>query len=381
MLNILNVDTNAPKHEAWAAPQLTVVAPSYNEHKNLELLYHKVSLALEGTRFEFVVVDDNSPDGSAEVVKNLAQRFPNVRCLHRVGRRGLTSAVIEGICSSAAPYVAVIDADLQHDETILPLMLKQAMEGNDIVVGTRYTGGKIGGFSEAREKGSRVATRLSALVAGDQISDPMSGFFLMRRDLFDEVVPTLGNDGFKILLDIVVSASRLRKQTGRTLKIAEVPYTFRSRHAGESKMSSLVVVQFLGLVLSKLTGGILPPKFLLFSLVGGSGVIVHLAVLWLCHQVLDLNFVASQTIATLTAMTSNFVLNNELTYAGKTLRGTRFWTGLLTFYAVCSIGALANVSVASWLYQASPHLFVAGMAGAMMSVVFNYSVTQVFTWR
>ena len=386
MLAQPNVAFDATKaQQAWSPPMLSVIVPSYNERDNLELLYSKVDAALAGTPFEFVVVDDNSPDGSSDVVKGMAQRFDNVRCLRRVGRRGLTSAVIEGICSSSAPFVAVIDADLQHDETILPIMLKHATEGAEIVVGTRYTAdtaaGKIGGFSEAREKGSRVATRLSSMVAGEQVSDPMSGFFLMRRALFDQIVPTLGSEGFKILLDIVVSASRLKKSTGETLRIAEVPYVFRSRHAGESKMSPLVVVQFLGLVLSQLTRGVLPPKFLLFSLVGGVGLVVHLFVLGLCNEGFGLSFVASQTIATLTAMTFNFVLNNEFTYADKALRGSRFWTGLMTFYVVCSIGALANVSVASWLYQASPHLFIAGIAGALMSVVFNYSVTQVFTWR
>ena len=275
-----------------------------------------------------------------------------------------------------------MDADLQHDETILPAMLRLAKEGSDIVVGARYrSGGEIGGFSKTRERGSWLATRLSALVAPDGLSDPMSGFFLMPRELFDRLVPALSSEGFKVLLDIVLSASRLKAQAGQTLRIAEVPYTFRSRHSGDSKMSLLVVVQFLGLILSKLTGGMLPPKFLLFALVGGSGVAVHLAVLWLGNEALGLSFVASQALATLTAMTSNFVLNNEFTYADKKLRGGRFCFGLLSFYAVCSIGALANVSVANWLYQASPHLFVAGMAGALMSVVFNYSVTQVFTWR
>ena len=367
----------------WQAPVLAVIVPSYNERENVPLLYEKVSAALRGIPFEFIVVDDNSPDGTASVVKDMARRFPNVRCIHRIGRRGLSSACTEGISASAAPFFAVIDADLQHDETVLPQMYERALHGDDIVVGTRYAGaGSAGeGLSSTREAGSRLATRLSSLLTGITLSDPMSGFFLMRREVFDEVAPTLSKDGFKILLDIIVSATRFRSRADRSLSIAEVPYRFRARHAGESKMSPLIVTQFLGLLLSKLSRGLLPTSFLLFGMVGGSGVFVHLATLWLTHEFMGFNFTNAQLTATIVAMTTNFVLNNELTYADKKLRGGRFWVGLLTFYVVCSIGALANVSVATWIYQSNPDLFLAGIAGAVMSVVFNYSVTRVFTWR
>ena len=209
----------------------------------------------------------------------------------------------------------------------------------------------------------------------------MSGFFVMRRSVFDEVAPALSDDGFKILLDIIVSAGRSRSRLGKELSISEVPYTFRPRHAGESKMSSLVVVQFLGLIVSKLSGGLLPTSFLLFGLVGGFGVIVHMATLWFSHEVLGQSFVWAQVVATVIAMTFNYVANNELTYANKKLKGWRYLTGLLSFYAVCSIGALANVSVASWIYAFDGQFYVAGLLGVLMSVVFNYSVTRVFTWR
>ena len=372
----------AGRQASWQPPELAVIVPSFNERENVPLLYEKVSAALAGTPFEFIVVDDNSPDGTAAVVRQMALTHPNVRCIHRIGRRGLSSAVIEGIAASASPYFAVIDADLQHDETVLPSMLGKAVAGADVVVGTRYGGdGAVGeGLSAAREAGSRLATRLAGLVTGTRLSDPMSGYFLMRREVFDEVAPTLSREGFKILLDIIVSATRFRARRDRPLAIAEVPYRFRPRHAGDSKMSPLVVVQFLGLLLSKLSGGLLPTSFLLFAMVGGTGVFVHLAVLWFTSQV-GFNFTNAQLTATLVAMTSNFVLNNELTYADKKLRGPRFWLGLFSFYAICSIGALANISVAVWIWSWSPDVLLAGMTGALMSVVFNYSVTRVFTWR
>ncbi len=375
--------TAQPAQQIWNSPLLAVIVPTFNERDNVVSLYELVTAALGGIPFEFIVVDDNSPDGTAAVVKELAQRRHNVLCIHRIGRRGLSSAVIEGISASAAPYFAVIDADHQHDERILPQMLDKALAGDHVVVGTRYAGdGAVGeGLSKAREAGSRLATKLSGLLTGKALSDPMSGFFLMRRDVFDEIAPALSSEGFKILLDIIVSADRARARRGKTLRIGEVPYTFRPRHAGESKMSSLVVVQFLGLVLSKLTGGVLPTSFLLFGLVGGLGVFVHMGTLWLTAAGFGFNFFWAQSTATIVAMTFNFVLNNELTYANKKLRGWRYVTGLLTFYAVCSIGAVANVSVANWIYVLDRSFWIAGLAGVLMSVVFNYSVTKVFTWR
>lgn len=380
---IQDTQTTPASQTAWTPPQLSVIVPSYNERDNVALLYEKVGAALAGVPFEFIVVDDNSPDGTSEVVRDMAQRFPNVRGIHRIGRRGLSSAVIEGILASAAPYFAVIDADLQHDERILPQMLQKAIAGDHIVVGTRYSGdGSAGeGLSKTREAGSRFATRISGILTGEALSDPMSGFFLMRRATFDEVAPSLSDDGFKILLDIIVTANRFRARQGKQLRIGEVPYTFRPRHAGESKMSPIIVVQFLGLIVSKLSRGLLPTSFLLFGLVGGFGVIVHMGTLFIAHEQLQFNFIWAQTLATVVAMTFNFVLNNELTYANKRLRGWRYLTGLLSFYIVCSIGALANVSVASWIYAFDGQFYVAGLLGVLMSVVFNYSVTRVFTWR
>jgi dolichol-phosphate mannosyltransferase len=373
--------------QIWTSPQLAVIVPTFNERDNVVSLYEKVTKALGEIPFEFIVVDDNSPDGTAQIVKELARRHSNVRCIHRIGRRGLSSAVIEGISASAAPYFAVIDADHQHDEAILPEMLDKALSGDHVVVGTRYSpGGALGeGLSKTREAGSRLATQLSRLVTGENLSDPMSGFFLMRRDVFDEIAPSLSNEGFKILLDIVVSAGRARARRGKQLRIGEVPYTFRPRNAGESKMSSIVVVQFLGLVLSKLTGGLLPPTFLLFAFVGGLGVLVNMAALGVAGRVLNVSdpgdFAKAQTIAVFVAMTFNFVLNNELTYANRKLRGWRYLGGLLTFYIVCSIGAIASVSVGTWIYTIDRSFWLAGIAGVLMSVVFNYSVTRVFTWR
>ncbi len=361
-----------------AAPELAVVVPTFNERANIEKLYEKLSITLRSIAWEMIVVDDNSPDKTADVAWSLGRRHPNIRCIKRVGRRGLSSACTEGILSTSAPYVAVIDGDLQHDERILPTMLQKARSGADIVVGTRYSERATSeGFSAARQLGSTLATRMSALLTGRFLSDPMSGFFLVRRDLFVGLAPSLSSEGFKILLDLVVTATR----QGSKPEIAEIPYEFRERNAGDSKMSPLVVSQFLGLWFSKLTGDIVPPSFLLFSLVGLSGVAVHLAVLWALTSIGTTTFIVAQVTATMAAMTWNFAVNNVLTYADRKLKGIRFWTGLLSFYAVCSLGAIANISVASLIYEMRSGPILAGLAGALMSSVFNYSVTRVITWR
>jgi len=359
-------------------PQLAVIVPSYNERDNIELLYEKVAIALGDTPWEMIVVDDDSPDGTADVVNELSRVYANVRCLRRFGRRGLASACVEGMAVTSAPYVAVIDADLQHDEAILPEMLRKALDGADLVVGSRFIGdGSAGeGLSDVRLSGSQFATKLAGMIAGQAVSDPMSGFFLVRREAALKAAPRLASDGFKILIDLIVTSARM----GAPLKTAEVPYTFRPRHAGESKMNPLIVIQYLGLWFSKLTNGTLPPSFLLFGLVGGTGVVVHLLTLG-AFTSLGQGFVQSQIAATLIAMTWNFFLNNNLTYADRKLRGPKLIAGLLSFFAICALGGIANISVANAIYSWDHQTFIAGLSGAVMSSVFNYAVTRAFTWK
>lgn len=366
------------QHSNYRPPQLAVIVPSYNERDNIELLYEKVALALGSTPWEMIVVDDDSPDGTADLVNELSRVYANIRCLRRFGRRGLASACVEGMAVTSAPYVAVIDGDLQHDEAILPTMLEKALAGADLVVGSRFTdGGSAGeGLSQTRLSGSNFANKLAGMIAGQAVSDPMSGFFLIRREAALKAAPKLASDGFKILIDLIVTSARM----GEPLKVAEVGYTFRPRHAGESKMSPLVVIQYLGLWFSKLTNGALPPSFLLFGLVGGTGVVVHLAALAALTAV-GQGFLVSQIAATLLAMGWNFVLNNNLTYADRKLRGRRLVTGFISFCAICALGGIANISVANAIYQWDHQTFVAGLSGAIMSSVFNYAVTRAFTWK
>ena len=356
------------------AVELTVVVPSFNEVDNVEPLIRRLEAALDGVEWEVIYVDDDSPDGTAAKVRELGQSNPRVRCVQRIGRRGLSTAVIEGILASSAPYLAVIDADLQHDERLLPRMLATLKsDGLDIVVGSRYvSGGAVREWDKGRAAMSGIATRLARLVVSVQIADPMSGFFMLHRPAFERAVRHLSGQGFKILLDLFAS-------TPTPYRFKELPYVFGERIHGESKLDSLVVWEYLMLLLNKLIGRWVPVRFVLFAVVGGSGVIVHLAVLRLA--LVSLTFPFAQALATVCAMTSNFLLNNILTYRDQRLRGLKLAAGLLSFYAICSIGAVANVGIGSIVFEQHYSWWVAGLAGSAVGVVWNYAVSSVFTWR
>ncbi|MFN5015229.1 GtrA family protein, partial [Bradyrhizobium sp.] len=271
---------------------------------------------------------------------------------------------------------AVIDADLQHDETQLPKMLALLQSGAaELVVGSRYIeGGSAASFDSKRAGASAFATEIARRALKVEVNDPMSGFFMIRRDRFEEIAPKLSTQGFKILLDIIASAEG-------GLRTVEVPYTFGSRLHGESKLDSMVALDFLGLVLAKMTNDVVSLRFLLFAMVGGTGLVVHLATLFLGLNLFDLPFAEAQALGAFVAMTSNFILNNFLTYRDQRLKGLAILRGLLMFYLVCSVGLLANVGVAFSVYDQEPIWWLAGAAGALMGVVWNYAISGLFVWR
>jgi dolichol-phosphate mannosyltransferase len=356
--------------------ELSVVAPTYKERGNVAELVRRLDAALTGIAWEVIFVDDNSPDGTSQAVKDIAAKDRRVRCLRRVGRRGLAGACIEGMLSSASPFVAVIDADLQHDEKVLPQMLAKLKDGSaDLVAGTRYVeGGSADSFSGSRSTISRLATKLTHRLVGTNLSDPMSGFFMMRRDRLEELAPRLSPVGFKILLDIAATG-------GERLKIAEQPYVFGTRFDGESKFNAQIGVEFLGLLLAKMTGDLVDPRFLFFAIVGTLGLVVHLIALRLSLAFMPDAFRGAQIIATLVAMTSNFLLNNELTYRDRRLKGVAMLRGFVLFCLIGSVGALTNVDLASWLYTERQVWWVAGAAGAIMGALWNYAMSTLFVWR
>jgi dolichol-phosphate mannosyltransferase len=360
--------------KALSPIELAVVIPTLNERDNVALVVERLNHALAGLAWEAIFVDDDSPDGTADAVRAIAEKQGNIRCLQRLGRRGLSSACIEGILASAAPYVAVMDGDLQHDAALLPLMLdKLKTERLDIVIASRHVAeGSLGEWERSRVAISDFATRLSRLVVKAELSDPMSGFFMIERSAFTGAMRRLSGQGFKILLDLFAS-------TPRPFAFAEVPLVFRERLHGESKLDTLVAWEYLMLLLQKMIGPMVPVRFLLFSLIGGLGVGVHLAVLWLMLHAAEAPFTVAQGIATLVAMTGNFLLNNLFTYRDRRLTGWRLLSGLGSFYAVCGAGAAANVGIAASISGAHSW-WLAGLAGAAVSAVWNYAMSSIFTW-
>ena len=356
-------------------PELSIIVPTFNERENIAELIGRLVVCLGDRSWEVVFVDDDSPDGTADAVREHAAADSRVRCLQRIGRRGLSSACIEGMLSTTAPYLAVIDADLQHDERLLPQMLDVLKESDtEIVVGSRYApGGDISDWDARRARMSRVAVRLSRVLVPADLTDPMSGFFMMRRSVLNGAVYRLSAIGFKILTDVFASFPR-------PLRFRELGYRFRVRRAGESKLDSVMAWDYVMLLLDKLVGRWVPVRFLAFSIVGAMGIAVHFAVLTLVFQGLHRGFVVGQGCATLAAMSFNYAVNNVLTYRDMRLRGMRWLRGWASFVLACSIGGFANLGVASVAYRLGHGWFPAAIAGIAVGAVWNYAVTMMLTW-
>jgi dolichol-phosphate mannosyltransferase len=366
----------AVSSDAISALELAIVIPTFKERQNVVPLLRKLSAHLRDFEYEVIFVDDDSPDGTADLIREIAISNPRVHVLQRFRRRGLASACVEGMMASAAPFIAVMDADLQHDETILATMLELLRSGRfDLALGTRNAdGGSMGDFSKKRVRISNLGRFLSNLVSETEVSDPMSGFFMVTRGFLSEVAPFVSGIGFKILLDILASANR-------PVAVAEVPYRFGERVHGESKLDIVVALEYLQLLLDKSVGRFLPVRFLIFGMVGALGAAVHLIVLYLGLTFARLSFPQSQAVATAIVMTLNFFLNNAITYRDRRLRGAALIGGLLTFYAACAVGAFVNIRVASFAVDAGARWYIAGLFGIVLSSVWNYAVTAVFTWR
>lgn len=371
------MDQKIPTASTGPAPELTIILPTFNERDNLPVMVERVGCALAGVDWEILVVDDNSPDGTSAVARMLGEHDRRIRCIRRIGRRGLAGACIEGMLGTPARYVAVMDADLQHDETLLMTMLKKLREGaTDLVVASRYVGDGAaqGGFSTGRARASRWSVALSRRLLKVELTDPMSGFFMIRRDLVDAMAPSLSTQGFKILLDIAA--------TGRgQLRTAELPYTFGARMHGESKLDARVALDFGQLLLAKFSNDMISFRFVLFCLVGLSGVAVHMAALGAQHFLALNNFSTQQAIATAIAIAWNYVFNNAFTYSDQRLTGWPFVKGLIEFELICAVGAISNVGIANLLYSQESIWWIAGLGGAVMGAVWNYSVSAAFVWR
>ncbi|MBC7636438.1 MAG: glycosyltransferase family 2 protein [Acetobacteraceae bacterium] len=358
-------------------PELCLVIPVLNERANIAPLVGLIDGVLGGIAWEVIFVDDDSRDGTRTAIADIAAKHPNVRLLHRIGRRGLASAFVEGAQASLAPLIGAMDGDLQHDERLLPQMVKALRSGDyDIAMGSRHVaGGGLGDWDKTRAGMSDIATRLSRAVLKTPVSDPMSGFFMLPRPVFEQAVRGLSAIGFKILLDIIASLPTAPR-------IKELPYVFRTRVAGESKLDAGVLRDFALLLLDKMIGHIVPVTFVMFAFVGALGIAAHLLVLRIALTLGHMPFSDAQLVATGVAILGNFALNNIFTFGDRRLRGWGLLRGFLTFAAICAVGAIGNLGVAGFLFgPAGSSWWVAGVVGAGMSLVWNYAVSSEFTWR
>jgi dolichol-phosphate mannosyltransferase len=381
------VHPTEPPREAFAAErsgtvewpfvpvELSVIVPTFNERGNLDELVRRVGAALPGVRWEMIIVDDDSPDRTADYARALHARDGRIRVIRRIGRRGLASACVEGMLASSAPYLAVIDADLQHDPALLADMLETLRGGaTDLIAASRYIpGASIGDWDASRAATSRVATWLARTVTAIDLSDPMSGFFALRREVIDRWAPDLSAIGFKVLLDIVLTA-------GPGLRVREVPLRFALRHQGESKLSPRVAWDYAMMLADKLFGRVIPVRLFAFACVGTIGVVVHLAALAILLGAFQLAFAPAQAISAGVAMTANYAINNLLTYADRCRRGWAWFSGLASFVAICSIGAAANVFIAAAAYNWGLSWLGSALVGIAVAMLWNYGASARHTW-
>ncbi|WP_132895812.1 MULTISPECIES: glycosyltransferase family 2 protein [Sphingomonas] len=357
--------------------ELAIVIPTFNEKANVPTLIAKLDQALAGRNWEAIFVDDDSPDGTADAAREIARLDKRVRVIQRIGRRGLSSACIEGMCATAAPIVAVIDGDLQHDETLLPKMLDLLKDGEtDVAIGSRFvSGGCTGEWDSDRVAKSALATKLSRRVLKCDLNDPMSGFFMIRTDIVRRLAPSLSAIGFKILLDLLTASPT-------PLRFVEVPYTFRCRTEGESKLDHVVAMEYLIAIYDRMFGRVVPVRFAMFSAIGVLGVGIHMAVLTALFVGFGTHFLVGEIVATLAALTFNFFLNNALTYRDRRLKGWRqLVDGWVSFAVICSVGAVANVGIAAFLYEMRDGAWAASaLIGVLVGAVWNYALSSKFTW-
>jgi len=358
-------------------PSYAVIIPTLNEARNVTTLVGRLEEVLAPLDWEAVFVDDGSTDGTVEELRALALCNPRVRFLRRIGRRGLASACIDGLNSTAAEYLAVMDADLQHDEKLLPDMFGALASGKaNLVVASRYIeGGGTGSWDKNRVGLSKLATWCANQSMKVHCADPMSGFFALHREVIDEVAEKVQSRGFKILFDILT-------QPGLQLRIQEFPYVFRERTQGSTKLSYAVVFDFAWLLLTRTLSRFAYAQFAMFCIVGFIGVGVHLSFMFLLHRKLGLSFGAGQSLATWLAMTSNYFLNNWVTFGRQRLRGGKaLLAGYGKFVAACAVGFFANIASASFLQTHGVSWWLASCVGIVMGAFVNYFFSRFFIWK
>lgn len=354
---------------------ISVIVPTYNERDNLPLLVRGISTALSNENYEILFVDDNSQDGTAELASSLANEYP-VRVLVRRNERGLASAVVYGFRYASGSVLAVLDADLQHPPEVLGDMLQAMQAGADLVIASRYVSdGSCEGWGLSRRVISKGAILLAHLLLPQtrQISDPISGFFLLKKSAISNA--DLRPTGYKILLEVLLM--------GKFQNVVEVPYCFRVREKGESKLGARQQIDYLKHLLSLMrrTGEL--ARFLKYCLVGASGVLVNEGLLWVLKELAKLPLALSSGISIEASIISNFILNDSFTFADR--RATEagsFLRRFGQFNAVCIVGLGINLGLTlSLTYLFNLHYLISNLIGIAVATLWNYRVNRGWTWK
>ncbi len=346
---------------------LSIIVPTYNERDNVEELIRRISKSLRGLDYEVVVVDDNSPDGTAELAEKLSGEFP-VKVIRRPGKLGLATAVLEGVRKSVGEYVVVMDADLQHPPEIIPKMYEYALNGYDLVIASRYvSGGSVSGWSFVRKSISRSATLIAKLLIPKvrSVKDPLSGFFMFRKEVLKDV--NLNPRGFKILIELLVR--------GNYVGVYEVPYKFNVRSKGKSKLSIKELVNY---VLHLIT---LSPYTTLikFLSVGASGTVVNLGVLYLLRYVLDLKHVVASAIAIEASVINNYLLHEQWTFRER--RGGNWLYRLIKFHMTTSLAITMQYMTSQILYYwLGFESLISQLTGILLGFIINYLLSSRYVW-
>jgi dolichol-phosphate mannosyltransferase len=361
------------------SPKLSIVLPTYNERDNVEPIAEQLLGLDDLYNLEIIFVDDDSRDGTADVVRSLAHVHHEVRLIRRVGRAGLSSAIKEGILDATGDLVVVMDCDGQHEPATVLAALRQLQETHvDLIIGSRFhPQANIRGLSPKRERNSTWANAVArfSLPRYRQLTDYMSGFFVCRLQAVLPYVRRIDVNGFKFLYELLaISGGRLR--------VGEVPLQFQPRISGESKLN-VAVVWDLGIsILHTLLLRSVPRRAISFALVGATGIATHLVIYFLSRHFLGATFELAQTFAVIVAASTNFLINNVLTFRTQQLKGLKLLLGLMRFLLVTSMGMVANVGVSSALYhQTSDQPLLAMFAGIAVDFVWKYAASSKFVWN
>lgn len=352
---------------------LTVVVPTYNERDNARTVVTALRDTLASIDFEVLFVDDSRDVESVAILNELASEHSNVRVHHRDDEKGLGTAVVRGFELAKGDVVAVMDADMQHPPAQLVSMLEEIDRGHDIVIPSRFVpGGDDGGLSPFRKFVSWTARMMGqfALKRVRRVTDPTSGFFMMKRSVIDGI--SLRPVGWKILIEVLVR--------GRYDSIVEIPYSFQPRAAGTSNMSVREQLNYLHHLLRLVKSSPEDQRLYWFAMVGLSGVVINtLVYIGLVH--LHIGLVTSSIGAGFVALLSNFILNDRLTWRDSRSSGTlatRF--GKYTMASLAGIGINAGI-LAVLAYGLHWHYLVANMLGILVAMVWNFVINNFWTWR